>query len=58
MADKREAVILVRIDDMTTFSTIGQRSIRFELDDAAEDVNAAVAAALKQAPPVDEWQGF
>lgn len=51
-------MILVRIDDMETFTTEGQRSIRFELQAAGESINDAVTAALAQAPPVDQWQGF
>lgn len=58
MADKREAVILVRIDNMTTYATLGQRSIRFTLDAPPDDINEAVAEALKQAPNVESWQGF
>jgi hypothetical protein len=58
---RHEAVILVRIDDMSTFQTVGQRSIRFPLptgDEPAEDLNELVGVALREAPPLEEWQGF
>ena len=56
--DRREAVILVRIDNMTTFATEGSRSIRFEIEPREGPINEQVAAALRLAPPVDQWQGF
>lgn len=50
-ADKREAVILVRIDNMTTLATEGQRSIRVPLEEIGpETVDEWVASALREAP--------
>lgn len=51
----REVVILVRVDDMDALETEGQRVVRFNLSGEHADLDAAVAAALEQAPPVREW---
>jgi hypothetical protein len=56
-----EAAIFVRIDHMDAEQTIGQRSIRIELDVQGLEqlsVNDFVAKALEQAPPVDSWDRY
>lgn len=53
-SDVFEVMILVRVDDMTTMRTQGQRSIRFEIPEG-ETVADMVEHALKNAPPVEEW---
>lgn len=60
MSDKLEAVILVRIDNMTKLDSEGQRSIRIPLEEIGpKTVDEWVASALRHAPdPVhrsDEW---
>lgn len=56
----REAVILVRIDNMDTLTTEGQRSIRLALTEVGpETVDEWIASALRDAPdPVHHPEGW
>lgn len=50
--------ILIRIDDEERAVTLGQRSIRFALEDNQPSVVAAAKAALDQAPPLEHWETY
>lgn len=57
-SDKFEAVILVRIDNMETYETVGQSSIRFPFDAWPSDasIETLIEEALDSAPPLSKWQ--